>query len=169
MRVAYADPPYVGQARRHYQSDEVDHVQLIKLLDNNFDAWALSASSSSLQYILSLCPHDVRVGAWVKPWCSFKKNVNPAYAWEPVIFRGSRARDFDNTVRDWVSVSATKQKGLVGAKPEVFCYWLFDLLGMSPIDDFTDLYPGTGIVTKCWEKWKNSPQLYSINNPPNPE
>ena len=29
---AYADPPYIGQARRHYQQDEVDHKKLIEQL-----------------------------------------------------------------------------------------------------------------------------------------
>ena len=25
MKVAYADPPYIGQAKRHYGEDEIDH------------------------------------------------------------------------------------------------------------------------------------------------
>lgn len=25
MRIAYADPPYIGQAKKHYGSEEVDH------------------------------------------------------------------------------------------------------------------------------------------------
>ena len=29
MKVAYADPPYVGQAKRHYNMPEVDHEELI--------------------------------------------------------------------------------------------------------------------------------------------
>lgn len=36
MRIAYADPPYIGQAKRHYRNDpsgipaaEVDHAALI--------------------------------------------------------------------------------------------------------------------------------------------
>jgi site-specific DNA-adenine methylase len=41
---AYADPPYVGQAKRHYNSEEVDHVALIQMLVSDFpDGWALSA------------------------------------------------------------------------------------------------------------------------------
>ena len=34
-----------------------------------------------------LCPSGVRIGALVKPFAVFKTGVNPAYAWEPVIFR----------------------------------------------------------------------------------
>lgn len=155
MRVVYADPPYVGQAKRHYKSDEVDHRLLIDRLCSEFDCWALSASSPSLKYILSLCPEDVRIAAWVKPFCAFKVGVNPAYTWEPVIFRGARKRGRDSlTVKDHVIENMTLKKGLVGAKPEVFCYWLFDLLGLEPSDELTDWFPGTGIVGRCWEIYK---------------
>ena len=163
MRVAYADPPYIGQAKKHYNSEEVDHKELIyHLMD--YDAWALSASSSSLQYLLSLCPLGVRIGVWVKPFCSFKKNVNPAYAWEPVIFKGARSvkeRGIypQQTVRDWVSANITLRKGLSGAKPEAFCYWLFELLGMRSSDEFYDLFPGTGAVTRAWQIWCSQLEL----------
>ncbi len=157
MRIAYADPPYIGQAKKHYNSDEVDHKSLIQMMIVAFDGWALSCSSSSLQEILSYCPAGVRIGAWVKPFCSFKKNVNPAYAWEPVVFYRGRNRGTGKnilTTRDWVSVSITLKKGLVGAKPREFCFWLFDLLGMNKDDEFADLFPGTGIVSACWREWQ---------------
>ena len=91
MRIAYADPPYIGQAKKHYGPDakEVNHRTLIGHLEE-FDGWALSCSSPSLREILPLCPDDVRIGAWVKPFCAFKKGVRPAYAWEPVIYKGGR-------------------------------------------------------------------------------
>ena len=162
-RIAYADPPYIGQAKRHYSADprcaEVDHAALIEQLCG-FDAWALSLSSPSLQHILALCPADVRVGAWVKPFASFKPGVNPAYAWEPVIWRSGRKRArTEATVRDWVSCNITLQRGLSGAKPEPFCFWLFDVLGAEPDDEFTDLYPGSGAVSRAWEKWRNQQRL----------
>jgi len=155
MRIAYADPPYIGQANRYPEKQEVDHKELIGQLEA-YDGWALSASSPSLKIILSFCPSNVRVAAWVKPFCAFKPNVNPAYAWEPVLF--IPARDGDRTkptIRDWVATNITLKKGVVGAKPTKFCYWLFDLLGMEPDDEFHDLYLGTGIVTKCWQSWRD--------------
>ena len=154
MRVAYADPPYIGQARKHYNSEEVDHKELICQL-MGYDAWALSCSSPTLREILAYCPNTVRVAAWVKPFCSFKPNVNPAYAWEPVIFYGSQAArgKRQKTVRDWVSVNITLKKGLSGVKPIGFCYWLFELLGMQADDEFYDLFPGTGAVTQAWYRW----------------
>ena len=91
MKIAYADPPYIGKAKKFYgdQPDyagEVDHKKLINRLVDEFpDGWALSLSSPSLQEILSYCPRDVRVSPWCKSFAVFKPFVNPAYAWEPVI------------------------------------------------------------------------------------
>ena len=159
MRFAYADPPYIGQAKRHYSHDpncaEVDHAKLVARLVAEYpDGWALSLSSPSLKQILALCPDDVRVMAWVKPFCAFKANVNPAYAWEPVIVYGGRKRTRQQeTTRDWVSCNITLQKGLCGAKPKEFCYWLFDVLNVQPGDSLDDLFPGTEIVGQCFREY----------------
>lgn len=162
MRYAYADPPYIGQAKKHYGNEssyagEVDHELLIHdLLTDYPDGWALSCSSPSLRFLLPLCPTGVRVAAWVKPFASFKPNVNPAYAWEPVLFMGGRKRDrTEPTVRDWVSANITLRRGLPGAKPEAFCFWLFDLLGMQRGDELMDLFPGSRAVTTAWERLAN--------------
>lgn len=40
---------------------------------------------------------------------------------------------------------------VVGAKPAVFCRWVFDLLGAQPGDHFTDVFPGSGGVQRAWE------------------
>ena len=66
MRFAYADPPYIGQARKHYAHDprcaEVDHPALIRHLDSEFDGWALSMSATmaSLKIIIPAAPDDAR-------------------------------------------------------------------------------------------------------------
>ena len=88
MRAAYADPPYIGQAARHYNSEEVDHVALLERLAGEYEAWALSASAPSLSVLIPLLPPGTRTGIWVKPFASWKPNVYPSYAWEPVIFFG---------------------------------------------------------------------------------
>lgn len=159
MRFAYADPPYLGCAATHYGDhtyDDLDaHRDLIWSLVRDFpDGWAYSLTSTTLQKILPLCPHTppVRVMAWVKPFASFKPNVNPAYAWEPVIVQGGRKRTREApTVRDWCAANITMQKGLAGAKPVAFCRWLFDVLGAEQGDELHDVFPGTGIVTQCWD------------------
>lgn len=168
MIFAYADPPYIGQAKKHYAkeaaaagrvAEEVNYPLLIAHL-NEFDAFALSASSPSLEELLHICrevlgPNQVRVGSWVKPFAVFKPNVNPAYAWEPVIFKGARKRDrTEPTVRDWHSANITLKKGVSGAKPESFSLWLFDLIGLLPEDEFVDLFPGSNAVSIAYEKWK---------------
>ena len=131
----------------------MNHLELIKQLQE-YDAWALSCHTPSLKILLPMCPEGTRIAAWVKPFCSFKPFVNPAYAWEPVLYVPlPRAREVD-TVRDWIAANITLKKGLVGVKPTKFCYWLFNLLGASADDEFYDLFPGTGIVTKCWESWQ---------------
>lgn len=160
MRIAYADPPYINQAKKHYSHDlkcaEIDHSELILQLQN-FDAWALSMSAAmySVKEIIALAPDSSRLAAWVKPFASFKKGVDPAYTWEPVLFSSCRkASKEQNTVKDHIIESITMKKGLAGAKPINFCFWLFELLGASPSDDFIDLFPGTGIVSACWNDWK---------------
>ena len=153
MRVAYADPPYLGQAHKHYGMPEIDYEELLRTLQT-YDAWALSCSSPSLRTLLPLCPETARVMAWVKPFCIFKPNVGVAYAWEPVIVQGGRRRvRTQPTVRDWVPVNITLRRGLVGVKPDAFSFWLFEVFNMQPDDEFHDLFPGSGAVTRAWERW----------------
>ena len=165
MKFAYADPPYPGQALKHYGNDprasEVDHVALVAQLEQ-YDAWALSTSEPALEYVIEClqanglrrAAGDYRVCPWVKPFASFKPGVNPAWCWEPVIVRGGRQLGRDvPTVRDWVSANITMRRGMHGAKPDKFCYWLFDFVGLMPDDKFTDLYLGSGAVTRAWEQW----------------
>lgn len=170
MRFAYADPPYPEQALRHYadeaaadgrRASEVNHPMLVRHLCDDFpDGWALSTSEPALGYVLGLCPSDVRVGAWVKPWVSFKPNVNPAHAWEPVIFRGGRQRTRQQpTLRDWVSANATRERGVAGAKPYIFCAWLFEWLNVEPGDEVVDLFPGSGAVAHALTRWSSAAQL----------
>ncbi len=168
--LAYADPPYLGCGKlykKHHQEamlwdDLEQHRSLIDSL-SQYDAWAMSLSSSTLQRILPLCPADVRVAAWVKPFASFKPNVNPGYCWEPVIFRGSRKRERqDETVRDFLSANITLQKGLTGAKPIAFCLWILDLLGYESEDELIDIFPGTGAMAQALDifkgqAWKQAP------------
>jgi hypothetical protein len=167
IRAAYCDPPYVNQARRRYDCPEIDHRALIARLQT-FDAWALSLSSPSLRQVLPLCPDGVRVGAWVKPWCAFRPNVNPSFAWEPVIFKLGRQRTRQQpTIRDWHSANMTMERGLCGVKPESFCFWIFEMLNLQPGDSFYDLFEGSGAVTRAFRRWMatKSPLRSSCSKP----
>ena len=129
MRFAYADPPYIGQAKRHYDCAEIDHQALVRQL-RSFDGWALSASAPSLFTLLRMIrfPEDTRIAAWVKPFCAFKRGVRPCYAWEPVLFAGGRNPPHvkhpppvkggkQTTPKDFIAESITLKRGLTGAKP----------------------------------------------------
>ena len=163
MTITYADPPYPKQAKKHYASDprcaEVDHAALIAALGES-DGWALSSGAdlAAMQMVIPLLPPGTRVCSWVKPFASFKPNVTLAYAWEPVYVMPARKRGRDlPTVRDWVSANITLRRGLSGAKPAPFCYWLFDVLGAAPEDDFRDLFLGSGAVSRAWDEWSRNP------------
>lgn len=169
MRFAYADPPYLGLGAKRYGDlhnaaadcdNESWHAALIERLCGDFpDGWALSLHTPSLRTMLNFCPPDVRVGAWVKPFAAFKKNVTRAYAWEPVILRGGRPiPTSEPTVRDWIEAPAvsepiTMMRGFPGAKPARFCHWIFDWLNMEPGDEFVDLFPGSGAVQAAYDAW----------------
>ncbi len=175
MRIAYADPPYIGCARMHYKdhpdfAGEVDHLQLIQKLHSEFpDGWALSCSSPTLRELLNICASvgadDVRVAAWVKPWAVWKPGMSVAYAWEPVIWRGGRKKNKkEHTSRDWVSANAVMRRRndpnqTKGTKPLEFCCWLFDLFNMRPEDELVDLFAGSGAVVEAWEWWKRQGRL----------
>lgn len=171
MRFAYADPPYPGQSAKHYAdhpdyAGEVDHAELIieTLAPDQYDGWLLHTSSTALKSVLFNCPPDVRVFAWVKPFAAFKRNVSPAYAWEPIIVKPLRKAEPNQTpdspvMRDWLSEPITLQRGLSGAKPERLCHWLFEACGLRPDDELCDLFPGSGAVTRAWESWRRTPRL----------
>jgi hypothetical protein len=165
VRFAYADPPYLGCGQKFYAEHHPDaadyddpetHRALIARLGDGYpDGWALSCTTPTLRVLLPMCPDDVRIGAWVKPFHIFKKGVRPAYAWEPVLFRGGRNKKHPppekggkaTTPRDWVSANITLRKGLTGAKPEPFCEWVLDILGYRPGEDtLDDIFPGTGVM-----------------------
>jgi hypothetical protein len=86
----------------------------------------------------------------------YKSNVGVAYAWEPVIVRGGRKRTrAQKTIKDWIGARAniTLRKGIVGAKPENFVFWLYEVWNACEGDAFDEFYPGTGVMGKCWERF----------------
>ena len=103
----------------------------------------------------------------MKPFHAYKKGVRPAYSWEPVIFwRGRQiavAPEKDGeatTPKDHLAENITLRRGLTGAKPARFVWWVLDLLGAERSDDIVDLFPGSGGVTTAIDVWRNSPTLF---------
>lgn len=174
MKAAYADPPYLGCGKSHYghlhaeasdYDDPATHALLIERLSDEYETWALSLHEPSLRVILPMCPADIRVASWVKPFAAFKANVTRAYTWEPVIFRFSRNRVREqDTWRDHLSAPIAMLKGFPGAKPDAFSYWIFEGLNLQANDQFDDLFPGSGAVSVAWEKWRAraAPEQFSL-------
>lgn len=120
VRVAYADPPYLGCAglykKENPNAAEVNHPLLIRhLIDEYPDGWALSLHEPSLPDILDMLRaaglkrSDYRIMPWVKPFASFKPGVTIAYAWEPVIVRGG------------ASGHANSRPSVIGSQPTSPC------------------------------------------------
>lgn len=160
MKLAYADPPYEGQSKKHYGGVEVNHHQLIRTLEREYDGFALSLKSNSLATLLPMFNSSVRVCAWLKPYAVIKKNVNPYYSWEPVIIKAARKRgDKREYIADCIVCNPTFNSRIIGEKPLDFCVWVFELLGAEPGDDFEDLFPGSGSVSESWDYWKRQKRL----------
>lgn len=164
MRIGYADPPYPGQAKRHYgdhpdYAGEVDHAQLVYDLVHGYDGYCLHTSSVALAGVLKLFTIETnempRVMAWVKPFAAFKRNTPVAYAWEPVLVKAARKPVVKPgmTYRDWRSEPMTMKRGLTGVKPVRVCRWLFEVMGCEQHDELVDLFPGTGAVAVAWKHW----------------
>lgn len=161
MKFAYADPPYLGQGHLYPEhalagdwNDPETHRQLIERLQDQYpDGWALSLSTPSLRILAPMMPEDIRWASWSKPFAVFKPNVNPAYTWEPVAFRGGRKRDrTKETVKDHHIEVITLKRGVVGAKPPGFAAWIPQLLGadVRENDTITDLFHGSGAMLGVW-------------------
>lgn len=164
LRAAYADPPYLGKS--HYYrghpdyAGEVDHAELIRRL-STYDAWALSCSAESLGNLLPLCGPGARVAVWVKgPRAT--RSLRPLNAFEPVIYCGGRAVDGrrrTDVLTHGVAARSSDPGWVIGAKPAAFCYWMFDLLGLSRSDELVDLFPGSGGVGRAWILWTDRVHL----------
>lgn len=159
-RLAYADPPYPGRAKRYYgdqptYAGEVDHPRLIEEMTTHYDGWALSTASDALADILPMCPRSVRVCAWVKPIGVSRRTWGLRSTWEPLIV--SPARHLRPGKRDWLAAQPARKGGkLIGRKPLAFCAFLFAALGAQSGDTLADLFPGTGIVGRAWREWSRT-------------
>lgn len=159
MRLAYADPPYPGKAHLYPENAEVDHVELVAKL-REYDGWALSTDEGNLAYVLSLCPPKVRVLAWCKP--NATPFHGPWYAWEPVLCvpaRPTLAQVPSYRVCNRPPAGFAADKSFTGSKPEGFCDWVIRCLGASTDDTLDDLFPGSGAMTRAWDRFRTQLQL----------
>lgn len=168
MRIAIADPPYLGRASRWYgvggrgsgggqhradehpaaaEWDEAEtHRQLVVRLGEEFDAWAIAAAPSSLPVYLAAAPAALRVMIW------HRRNAVPSGArvracWEPVLIHTPRRAYGSGLPVNDVLDCPNPVGGFAGSKPPQWTRWVLDALGYDPEQDTVeDLFNGSGGV-----------------------
>jgi hypothetical protein len=176
MRLAIADPPYLGRADRYYGNgrgykagkggrpdyhpeaklwdDPAAHDMLIRDLMSGFDGFALAGNVESLPIYTKAMGERMRqdggggrVGVWYRP------NAVPSgsriqAAWEPCVFYIPEGRR-GRAVGMAVSdvLMAPAPLSFVGAKPAAWTRWVLAMMGYDPAtDEVHDLFAGSGAV-----------------------
>lgn len=173
MRLAIADPPYLGKAARWYgdgrgiggaRDGRADHhpdaarwdtaaahEQLVRELERDYDGWAIALDVASLTTYLRVVPEDTRIMVW------HRRNAQPSgsrirSAWEPVlVYVPPARRSWANGIRlDDVLDAPAPRLGFVGAKPDRWTRWVLDVLGYDAEEDtVVDLFPGSRAVERA--------------------
>lgn len=169
MKLAIADPPYLGRARRWYGDgrghsggrgradehpeankwdDPKAHELLVDELEAEYDGWAIAMTPDSLSTYLRVAPVASRVASWTRG------NAIPSGArvrslWEPVLVRVPDERRAHGTgaIVDDVLTAGITPGGFPGRKPEAWTHWVLTMLGYDPeVDELVDVFPGSGAV-----------------------
>ncbi len=171
-RIAFADPPYPGLAwyyRDHKDyGGEVDHLDLLSRLQL-FDGWALATNEPALPSLLELCRQlgiTCRVAAWVRG-ARGNRSSGPLQSWEPVLYVSARSTVDDSWPSDslvhGVRPRTTDPGNVIGAKPSAYSSWVFQLLGARRGDEFTDLFPGSGGVSRAWRAFADPSRVAGVD------
>jgi hypothetical protein len=164
VRIAYADPPYLGNCSRyghaHYGGgcwDDLETHRSLVVHLATFDGWALSLNTHTLRAILPLVPPSVRILAWCKRTMGMGL-YEPRSSWEPVLVMQARKRRSTNGLQDWLA-SVPPYNGVLGAKPADFVVWVMACIGAEPSDDVSDLFLGSGAVSSALATWRDQTTL----------
>ena len=172
MRLAIADPPYLGRAdtwygnnhnlgtgcypadkhpKAHIWDNPQTHIDLARNLNDNYDGFAIACTPHSLSTYLSVLETGsstgIRVMAWIKP------NAMPGgnrltLSWESVIIKmiaDRKGRNKGKHMRDY-HIAPAPRKNFTGSKPESWTHWLLDAIGYQKGDEVIDLFKGSGSV-----------------------
>ena len=75
-----------------------------------------------------------------------------------MIYRGGRLKRTPEARIDslvaFPKARLTDPDRVTGAKPAAFVWWLFELLGLEPHDELADLFPGSGGVTRAFDRFR---------------
>ena len=181
MKLAIADPPYLGRAVRWYSKEgcgdgyginQADnhpqaaiwdtpeaHADLAKQLLNEYDGFAIALTVHSLSTYLSVIETDshngIRVGAWIKPQ-SIPSGSRIKTSWEPVIFKIPKERRGYKAGKkcDDHLIANPPRLGFYGAKPQEWTHWALDVLGYQQGDEVIDLFAGSGAVSEAIKSYR---------------
>ena len=173
MKLAIADPPYLGRAAlwyggkgraagrgcltpefhpdAHEWDSPAKHIELMVAMEGEFDGWAMACSGKTLTPLIGTAD---RLGAKLAIWHVTNAIPDGARArnvWEAVFYRVPDSRRAVGTgyrVADLLS-AAHPVSGFVGSKPSAWTHWVLDLLGFQPGDEVTDVFPGSGAVERA--------------------
>jgi hypothetical protein len=173
MKLAIADPPYLGRAHRWYgiggrakgrgkgRADEhpeaylwdkpETHINLALQLVENYDGFAIACTSHSLSTYLSVIPthseNGIRILSWIKP-ASLPSGSRITQSWEPVIVKVPKERKGRGKGKQMVDylVCAAPRNGFAGSKPVAWTNWVLDAMGYKDGDIVEDLFAGSGAV-----------------------
>ena|SRR5689334_679168 len=182
MRLAIADPPYLGRADRWYGSgrghrrgagraaaheaagewdDPATHGALVARLEAEYDGWAIAAAADSVPVYASFLPPSVRMCIWVKG-NAIPSGSRLANQWEPVFVRLPPGRSAHGTgpgISDVLTAGISYRHNYVGSKPYAWTHWVLDQLGYQPSDELHDLFAGSGAVAFAASLYTPPPSL----------
>ena len=168
MRLAIADPPYLGLAEMlygykdkahlkfngpinqlfkadrhpeaHLWDDPDTHRRMVESLVEQYDGWAIAMLPRSLRHYLQWVPSDTRVAVWHDPRV-MPTGSHPRRRWEPVLVHVPRGRRRVLDVCNVVGdVLTCPHPGgsFAGAKPRAWTRWVLDMLGYDAATDTVD-------------------------------
>jgi len=177
MKLAIADPPYLGRANRwdgdgcgdgngigradnHPEAKKWDdpqtHIDLVNKLESEYDGWAIALTVHSLSTYMKVIETDsrngIRVMSWIKP-IAIPSGSRIATSWEPVIIRVPKERKgwkSGKRMKDYL-IANPRQNGFVGSKPDEWTQWVRDAMGYQHGDIVDDLFFGSGAVYQAIE------------------
>jgi hypothetical protein len=165
MKLAIADPPYLGRAELFYGEREVErmnfhgninqmykadkhpdahlwdqpaqHEALVQQLLADYDGWAIAMVPDNLRHYLQWVPDETLIAVWHNPRV-MPTGRHPRRRWEPVLIHRAPGRKKITAVPAPVGDVFTAPHGhgsFAGAKPRGWTRWVLDMLGYDPATD----------------------------------
>lgn len=168
MRLAIADPPYLGRAEMfygeravanlnvggsinqafkadvhpeaHLWDDPASHEALVARLMDEYDGWAIAMVPSNLREYLRWVPERTRIAVWNDPRV-MPTGQHPRRRWEPVLVLQptGRRRVIDVPCPTGDVLTCPHPGGsFAGSKPAEWTRWVLDMLGYDADTDTVD-------------------------------